>query len=180
MKSRLQAILFSAAVALAGFSATVFTACKEDKCKGIVCAYGGVCQDGRCLCPSGYEGPQCETINRDRYKGTWQVAEDGTVSSESLYPISIENGVEMTDLTIKSLYNNALGGNVKAKIKGDTLIIPSQIVNEYTIMGEGMLMDDLYYGQHGRLEVRYRVTNITTGVVDDFGLVNGQMSLWHK
>lgn len=180
MKPRLQAILFSAVAALASFTAVTFTACKQDKCKGIVCAYGGVCQDGRCLCPAGYEGPQCETINRDRYKGTWQVAEDGTVSSESLYPVTIENGTEMTDILIKSMYNKALGGDVRASVKGDTLTIPVQVVNEYTVSGYGILLDDIYYGQHGRLEMRYRVINNTTGTIDDFGLVDGQYSLWHK
>jgi len=180
MKSRLQAVLLSAAVALAGFTAVTYTACKEDKCKGIVCAYGGVCNEGRCLCLPGYEGVQCETINRDRYKGVWQVAEDGTLSSESLYSVSIENGEAMTDILVKRLYNDALGGDVVATIKGDTLTIPTQTLGDYTIKGRGMLLDDIYYGKHGRLEVRYSVTNNVTGTNDNFGLDSGQVSLWHK
>lgn len=180
MKARLQAILLSAAVTLAGFTAVTLNACKEDKCKGIVCAYGGVCQDGRCLCPAGYEGPQCETVNRDRYKGTWQVAEDGTVSSEALYPVTIENGPLLTEIVIKSLYNHALGGDVRATVLGDTLTIPTQIINDYTVKGTGLLLDDIYYGKHGRLEVRYSVTNNVTGANDNFGLDSGQVSIWHK
>lgn len=180
MKSRLQAILFSAAVVLISFTAVTFNACKEDKCKAINCAYGGVCQDGRCLCPAGYEGPQCETINRERFFGGWQVEEDGTVSSESLYPVTISAGEQMTDVIISNIYNQALGGDVKATVLGDTLTIPSQTVNGYTIKGYGILMDDLYYGQHGRMDVRYSVTNNTTGVNDNFGLDSGQVSRWHK
>lgn len=39
-------------------------ACKKtDKCEGKACANGGTCQEGVCVCPTGFEGANCETKN---------------------------------------------------------------------------------------------------------------------
>jgi len=53
-------IIFTAIVTIAAFSIVTYTACKQDKCKGIACINGGACQDGSCICPSGYTGTHCE------------------------------------------------------------------------------------------------------------------------
>ncbi len=54
-------ILFTAIVTLTAFSLITYTACKQDKCKDVACINGGACQDGSCICPSGYTGSHCET-----------------------------------------------------------------------------------------------------------------------
>jgi len=180
MKARLQAILFSAAVTLAGFTAVTYTACSGDKCKGIVCAYGGLCNDGACECLPGYEGVQCETINRGRFEDVWQVKEDGTLSNESLYALTIVDGPSAPDVMIQGLYNGGLGGDVSGFVRGDSLFINDQNINGYNIKGVGLLTDDLYYGKHGRIDVYYSVTTLATGVNDNFGLDSGVVSVWHK
>jgi hypothetical protein len=39
---------------------TVIISCR-DKCKDAVCLNGGACQDGECICQTGYTGKNCET-----------------------------------------------------------------------------------------------------------------------
>jgi hypothetical protein len=35
------------------------TSCNKDECENTVCINGGVCVNGDCDCPDGYEGPSC-------------------------------------------------------------------------------------------------------------------------
>lgn len=42
----------------------LFSACsKKDPCEGVTCQNGGICTDGTCQCPSGFEGQFCETAS---------------------------------------------------------------------------------------------------------------------
>ena len=34
--------------------------CKKNPCENVACINGGACQDGTCLCPSGFSGVNCE------------------------------------------------------------------------------------------------------------------------
>src|SRR5687767_4086321 len=36
-------------------------ACKKDKCEGVVCNNGGSCEDGTCLCLTGWTGATCDS-----------------------------------------------------------------------------------------------------------------------
>lgn len=51
--------LFAVLLTLAAFTCITYVACK-DACKGVACLNGGSCQDGKCVCPSGYTGANCE------------------------------------------------------------------------------------------------------------------------
>lgn len=179
MKARLKTIMLSALGALTAFTAVTVSSCNEDKCKAIVCAYGGVCSDGMCLCLSGYEGNQCETITRTRYLGVWNVTEDGTYSNATQYPLSIEGSPDkITEIRIKNFRNSFLQ-DVHALVKGDTITIPDQTIGERSVKGFGYIEDDLKYGVNGKLTLRYMVRE-PNGIIDDFGVDFGEPSLWNK
>ncbi|RYZ53757.1 MAG: hypothetical protein EOP49_06625 [Sphingobacteriales bacterium] len=178
MKARFKTILLSALGALSVFSAVTVSSCNEDKCKAIVCAFGGVCTDGACLCPSGYEGPQCETVNRQRYLGAWVVTENGSVTDAAQYTLSIEKGDNITELRIKNLRNLFIT-DVRGFVNGDTLYIPQQTIDNHTVIGSGYITSDKFYGDYGKLVVTYKVTD-NNGMVDDFGVDGGDPSLWNK
>jgi hypothetical protein len=178
MKSTLRTIFASALVAIAGFTAVTLSSCEEDKCKGISCAYGGSCSEGICNCPAGYEGPQCETINRDRFLGIWYVNEDGSWSNAAQYSVAIEGEGEITKIKI-SPFNNQLRLDVIASVKGDTMTIPQQVVEGYTVEGMGVITDDLHYGEHGRMTVTYYIID-PNGVKNEFGTTDPNPSLWNK
>ncbi len=55
---------------------TMFIFACSDPCEGINCENGGVCDDGTCLCETGYSGANCEVENRTAFLGEWS----GTVS----------------------------------------------------------------------------------------------------
>ncbi len=60
----LTGILFTAVI-----SAIFYTSCTQDACNNVNCLNGGSCGNGVCRCPSGYEGPQCQTLSTARFLG---------------------------------------------------------------------------------------------------------------
>lgn len=46
--------------------------CEIDLCKDVVCNNGGTCKGGDCACASGYNGPKCDTLIKQRYIGRWK------------------------------------------------------------------------------------------------------------
>ena len=179
MKARLKSIVLSACGVLAAFSAVTYTSCNNDPCKAIVCAYGGTCTDGDCLCPSGYEGTHCEIVTRKKYEGVWTVFEDGTSTNPAQYEIKIVNGQGNTDMIISNFYNRFPGNQVNIRVKGDSLFIPQQTVNNYTIEGYGSLKWEDFYPEHGEMTLRYKVVS-PEGKTDDFGMNTGQPSIWTR
>lgn len=180
MKARFKTIILSALGALSAFSAVTYTSCQPDKCKAIVCAYGGTCKEGTCICLPGYEGYQCETITRDKFKGVWTVFEKGTESHPAQYDIVVEDGMTMTEMKIRN-FNNLFknGEEVVVGIKGDSLFIPQQNVNGYVIQGKGYLPETSFYGRHGEMKVNYSV-KLKDGRVNDYGLNIGTTSVWTR
>jgi hypothetical protein len=183
MKKSVKLILLSAIGAVSIFS-TIISSCSSDKCKAVSCANGGICDDkGGCVCAPGFEGSMCEVTTRDKYTGTWHVDESGTISHRDQYVVAIEHsmatGASMAEVQITNL-NNSVNGRVNATVKGDTLIIPQQVIDGKTVEGTGFLQNDSYYGVHGALTLKYRITYNDVGDVNDFGFVIGQASQWHK
>jgi len=180
MKSFLKSAL------LASFTLpTIFlTSCEEDKCKGFVCANNGVCNsDGSCTCPTGYEGNKCEVVTREKFKGSWNVVEDGSISSPENYTLSVQNGVEIDQVIIRN-FNNFSNSLVTAKVQGDTLFIPLQEMNQEgiikTVEGKGYFTTEPTYGLHGKLIVKYRVID-AEGNINDYGYRGaGDPSEWIK
>lgn len=184
MKARLKTIAFSALFAIAAFVSVTYSSCNSDKCKAIVCAYGGVCKDGACICAAGYEGTQCEIVSRDKYKGVWNVFEKGTYTTTTQYQVSVENGADMTRMVIYGFYNNINNG-VNIRINGDEVTIPIQVVEgnggvKYEIQGTGTLKYEAYYAKHGEMTMRYTIKDLSTGHTDDFGVNIGEASVWTK
>jgi len=106
MKARFKTIILAAFGAISAFTAVTFTSCTTDKCKSVVCAYGGVCNAGACICQSGYEGTFCETVSRDKFIHTWIVVETGTLSSTASYTVTVQPGTDntQTSLVIQNFY----------------------------------------------------------------------------
>src|SRR5690606_22092293 len=50
MKARLKSIILSALGVASVFTTVTVSSCNNDPCKSIVCAYGGTCADGDCIC----------------------------------------------------------------------------------------------------------------------------------
>lgn len=178
-------ILLASAAVFAVFTTVTFTSCKENYCKGTVCAYGGTCneEDGSCSCQTGYEGERCETETRSKFKGAWRIIEDGTNSNPATYSVSVEDGKAINEVVIRNFYNK-FNPLVTATVKDDTIYIAPQVIKvneiDYTIEGKGYAVPEAFYDLHGRLVLAYRVS-ASDGSVNEFDM-NGATnhSIWTK
>src|ERR1700733_7922771 len=86
---------------------TLNTSCTHNKCYSVSCVNGGVCNNGSCTCPVGYQGATCQTISRDVLLGNWTVSEKGNITEAAQYPMSIvEGGPNINDIAINNFLNS--------------------------------------------------------------------------
>lgn len=162
-------LLFTAFFTLSlGISAVTYTGCNRDKCGTVVCMNRGICNNGACTCPSGYEGANCETENRKKFTGNWRVFEKGSNSLAKQYGISIVNGPSVTDVLITNC-NNYFKAQVRGYVDGERLIIPVQHMEGKIVYGEGIIYSNVTYGQYGGITMRYIVQDSITMIKDDYG-----------
>lgn len=177
MKARFLYSLFTAFSTLTVLSG--LTSCNPDKCQAIACAYGGICQDGKCICADGYEGYQCETEMRARYLGIWTVTEDGTISNAAQYAVAVTRGDKPREIRIANFYN-AITQPVKAYVSSDTVTIPMQAVNRFRVQGRGQIKRDPYRGVNALIKFNYMVEDTVNKLVDNFGYSGGDPASWTK
>jgi hypothetical protein len=167
------------------FMSTMFS-CKVEPCKDVVCANSGTCNNGICACQVGYEGMHCETTMRDKFLGTFQVQEDGTLSPAALYTAYIEPGAVVNEVKIRNM-QNGFTDPVVAIVKADTITIARQTVKhgtfDYTIEGQGFIKGtnplDQHYYQHATVTLNYVVTD-NLNQVNYYGSNGSLPSGWSK
>ena len=184
MKAPFKTILISALATLSAFISITYISCNRDRCKTIVCANGGVCNGGTCVCPSGYEGTNCETVSRDKFLGAWTVLEKGTTSAAAQYGITIKKSTQITDIVITNFYNY-FQTPVKGYVVGDTLFIPNQQYEGKVLFGIGYIytQPNVSYGQFGAISMSYEIVDTATQLVNDFGYYapdQSAPSAWNK
>lgn len=99
MKTKLFQILGVAAIATIGLAS-----CETDACQDVTCDNGGTCVEGDCVCATGYEGTNCETLVRAAFIGSFNVNETCAQSTDS-YAVTISAGSSDTEVTISNLYD---------------------------------------------------------------------------
>jgi hypothetical protein len=112
---------------------TLAMSCSDDNdnCDGVECG-PGVCNDGTCECPAGYEGDSCETISNAKYYGIWitGVSDCGAGNSTSIDSIEIAahpNG-NINEVQFTS-FAPSFGGTIDGTIVNGNLAVAGDITN---------------------------------------------------
>ncbi|PQJ09185.1 hypothetical protein CJD36_020580 [Flavipsychrobacter stenotrophus] len=176
MKFTTRALYISIFTSLTAFSAVLYTSCgktpsgNDNDCQAIACAHGGNCTNGKCVCPSGYEGNNCEITTRARYLGGWKVAEKGTTTPAREYQVAIEtSNIDAYHVTLKNVYNY-FKAPISAYVIKDTIFIPNQQLEGKVIFGRGYIhTTNINATENNTLTMLYEVIDSATQVVDDFG-----------
>jgi len=115
MKKYLNQLLFIAVLVIAGCG-------EDDPCEDVVCGQG-ICVEGTCECPEGYEGASCETLEKVKYFGAYTITES-------------DCGSEFGPITFTRI-------TIEEKTDGevfDVILMAEDISETYTF--EGTLMND--------------------------------------
>jgi hypothetical protein len=125
------------AIASLAFGMFIMNAC-SDPCKDVTCQNGGVCDEGTCICATGYEGEDCATEARTKFVGSYTIIDSCEPASRQTSISTSSDGV--TKVLISNIIDATLGGTAKAEINGSTISIPEQTVtdtasNNWTVKG---------------------------------------------
>lgn len=115
----------------------VFNACTKDPCAKMTCNNNGVCRDGRCKCPVGFEGPYCDIKTYEKFIGTYQGTYrcDGSVPLEKMIIIAPGDQPYTVSLYNVLLQNDALN----AILDADKITIEEQTINNIVYSGNGFV-----------------------------------------
>lgn len=191
MKRNTKAFFTTLLLTCSAFLSIFYVSCNHgnnspflDKCAAISCAYGGHCDNGKCICPTGYDGTNCEIITREKFLGSWNVKEKGTITVDREYAVAIERDEAVNYVLIKNMYNY-FATAVRASVVKDTLYIANQQLNGKIVFGKGYIYTDSLGTPNGKLSLRYEIVDsANNNIVDDFGyyevLDNSKPSSWSK
>jgi len=128
-------VLSTALIFLLLATGVVFNACVKDPCADITCKNNGVCRDGRCKCPVGFEGVYCEHKTYEKFIGTWQ----GTYRCNGAVPedrmVVIAPGDKPNAVSLYNIYSQT--SPLAAMVDGDKITIDEQTVNNIVYKGTG-------------------------------------------
>jgi hypothetical protein len=141
---KIKNILVASILTMSAFTATIMTSCNPDACKDVICSNGGTCTDGSCTCPSGYEGPSCETLSKTKMIANYNV----TASCQTSYVAGITSSSA-----------------------GDTKVIISNIANLNTVNPGATVIGTV--DKSTVTVARQYVTGLSTTEVEATGTISG-------
>jgi hypothetical protein len=139
-----------------------FNSCVKDPCTDLKCQNRGVCSDGFCQCPTGYEGAECEITAASRFVGTWA----GSVRINN-NPISADTvRIELTEKPNKITVHMGAGNT---SVLGYTGIAETPETHFVTYTTDGVEV-------HFYITVDGGLMQLYTQTISQFGRQNGYFS----
>ncbi len=115
---------------------------ESDPCNLVICANGGFCEDGSCLCPEGYEAADCSLISRDKFIQEYEMVVTDHAASHNIPNAQItEDASSILNMKLEFVYASEL-------ISIDLLVtdslefdLPDQMINGFlpAQMGDGYI-----------------------------------------
>ena len=123
--------------------------CTEDKCGKVSCKNNGVCVDGRCSCPYGYEGDNCEALWLNKFTATWHASDSSRFDTAArLYDFTITNFRSLDTLLIRNFIGSM-----------DTVIAVRKAYNKLTLLER--TIDSVTVMKGGEATIDSRQTTVT-------------------
>lgn len=137
-------ILLTVTVLVALFSVVTYTACKRDACDNVICLNLGSCDDGSCVCPTGFEGARCEVLSRDKFLKTYNGRD--TCSSDTVmyftYPIYFRAQLgDPREMIMKNIFNS-MEDSAYCTMQGIDTFTFQGSNNSLTYIGTGKMSND--------------------------------------
>jgi len=116
------------------------TEIQADPCDDVECQNGGTCDNGTCECPDNYEGTLCESLEREKFIGTYDVT-DVCSNGNFTYVMTISAGSVNDRVNISNMGNFGSSVLISATIDGEDISF-SDSSGGFTMVGDGYIDDD--------------------------------------
>lgn len=155
-----------AAVAIVMFTLElimVYTSCKKDDCKNIVCKNEGVCTNGNCACTFAYRGSRCEDEIRssyfNTYRGTGTDSDGGVYSNWAIRFYKLSSDARILGLEL-------LTSNDSVRT---SLTVQLQNANDFVIQRQSNSATQLSgYGSVSNNNASLHITDSSTSLIINF------------
>ncbi len=136
MKKLKSGILLTAITTLLAFMSVLYISSCNNKapslsptsCENVVCQHGGYCNQGVCLCPTGYQDSRCGTKWNSKFVGRWNVVETvtssdtyDTIGAQRYYQVVIDTTAVPKEIFISGLRGNGTYTDVTGLIDSTTI-----------------------------------------------------------
>lgn len=149
-----KSVLMTAAL-FSAFTATVlYTSCEKDPCVNVSCQNGGSCNGGACVCPTGFEGPTCESKTVTRFVGGYAGFTSCNNGAMVIDTVWIYANVPKNPAGVSVLQklhdDNLLVGTVNSNVSTYAITIPDVVKANYykkynvTLQSDNKLTLDTY------------------------------------
>ncbi len=156
--------MLAAIFTLSAFSLVIYTSCNKNKCNNVICLNLGVCDGGKCICPTGFEGNRCQTLSRDKFIFTYNGHDSCTGPHYSNYEIHmlavLNDSVEMNMKNFLGNYQDSatctiqstdsftfIGSNNSTTYTGWGKLSNDSLWLVYHVMHDTTSYDCKYFGQ---------------------------------
>lgn len=134
---------------------------QTDPCDDIECQNGGTCDNGECDCPDDYEGTLCESLEREKFMGTYEVT-DMCDNGNFTYSMTISSGSQNDRMTIQNIGNFGSNVSITAQVDGEDFSF-NDSSGGFTFVGDGFITGTtLTFGYES--SGGYSVTCSSTGI----------------
>ncbi|RYD79560.1 MAG: hypothetical protein EOP53_09460 [Sphingobacteriales bacterium] len=110
-------------------------AAKPNPCDTVNCQNGGICDDGTCMCPTGYSGAHCEIY----YTTLWEGRYKSDNFNCGIFPIPGDADVQVNPKNKDQLL---LPNGLVADIIGNKFVVQPMSFSAAMIWGDGFFEDD--------------------------------------
>lgn len=144
------------------------TSCVKDTCSAISCQNGGICVDGKCTCPTGYEGVLCGSKWNEKYIGTWHVSDSIYKDDKARfhYDITVLGGITKDSFYISGLTDTLRDSLLlcyRSTAKTFTFVADRKLDSVLTIKSGNGTIDSITGIVTGKYTYQRKDTTVTVG-----------------